>query len=235
MNSGHSSIAYASELEHLRERFILMVQRTADMVEQSCEALDSRDAAAARRIVDSDRFLDRLEVEVDEKCLVILARHNPLARDLRRMITLLKAVTDLERIGDLCTSTARHILHLGERRAPDGEMHLNAVRDVACRMMRLAVQAITEEATDVALDLLGRDDELDHHYMRLLKMRFHAPASDEEAETALRLLLIAKNFERIGDHCTNLAEQVVFLSQSEDIRHNPSAGRALRDEDDSSN
>lgn len=219
MKTGHSSIAYAAELEALRERFLLMVQRTREMLEVTIDALQTRDPLSARRVIDTDRFLDRLEVETDEKCLILLARHNPVASDLRLMVTVLKAVTDLERIGDLCTGIAKHVLALEEREAAFATSRLLRMQEVAMRMMRLAEEALRTETVEPALELLRMDDELDGNYTELLRSRFEADRGEGDSEAGLRLFLIAKNLERIGDHCTNLAEQVVFLAQSRDIRH----------------
>jgi phosphate transport system protein len=174
-----------------------------------------------------DREVDALEKEVDELCILILALRQPAASDLRRITTALKVVTDLERMGDLCVNIARSAIELN--REPEVKPYVDipamarAVRD----MVRRSLDAFVEEDPELAREVVCADRDVDRLYNRIFGQILAAMTESPAASGALaRHLFVARHLERIGDHATNIAEQVIFLVVGRDVRHEKAKLRA---------
>jgi phosphate transport system protein len=216
----HTSKAYDSELRQLREKLLLMGSLVEEMIGKGEAALRGRDTPLAHATMKLDRRINRLECEVDELAMRILATRQPVASDLRFITTALKIVTDLERIGDLCVNICERVVELNEEPplAPVGD--LTSLADEAIALVHDALDALVARDVDKATALLARDAAIDAHYAQIfqgvLDLMAQSPAS---IYRATRVQSIAKYLERIADHATNIAETVVFLVKGTDIRH----------------
>lgn len=220
MAASHTSKVYEHELRTLREKLLLMGTLVEEMIQKSSTALSTRDTGLARATLRLDRRINRLECEVDELCMRILATRQPVASDLRFVTTALKIVTDLERIGDLVVNICERVEELNEEPplAPVGE--LPSLAEESSAVVRDALDALVARDVDRAQALLGRDDVIDDHYSRLFQELLQTMIKDPTTVyRATRIQSIAKYLERIADHAMNIAESVVFLVKGTDIRH----------------
>jgi phosphate transport system protein len=220
----HTDREYENELTRLRERVLLMGARVESMISSSMRAFAERNADLARRTIDGDRQIDHLELEIDEMCLKVLARRQPVARDLRFVTTSLKLVTDLERIGDLGVNICERVLELGDEPPLPINESVQRIADASVGMLRDALDAFVAGDAVKAEQVLGRDQAVDAYYAQLFpELVAFMMANPSAVYRATRLQSIGKYLERIADHATNLAEMVVFMVKGEDVRHPDSA------------
>jgi phosphate transport system protein len=215
----HTSRVYEHELRTLRDRLLLMGSLVEEMISKAMLSLARRDTDMARATIKIDRRINRLECEIDDLCMRILATRQPVASDLRFVTTALKVVTDLERIGDLGVNICERVAELNEEPLlPVGD--LGGLADEATGVVHEALDALVERDVDRATALLKRDDDIDAQYAaifsRLLELMSRDPST---IFRATRVQSIAKYLERIADHAMNVAEKVVFLVKGKDIRH----------------
>ena len=216
----HTDREYEQELGHLREQLLVMGSRVEEIIGGSMRALMERDASLAERMIESDRTIDRLEVELDGQCMQILARRQPVASDLRFITLVLKVVTDLERMGDLAVNISERVLEL------TGEVPLKPYVDLprmaieAQSMLRDALDAFVAKDVERARQVIDRDQMVDDLYGQVFReLLTYMMENSKNVYRATRLQSIAKYLERIADHATNLAELVVFMVKGSDIRH----------------
>jgi phosphate transport system protein len=173
-----------------------------------------------------DRRINRLECDVDEACMRILATRQPVASDLRFITTALKIVTDLERIGDLCVNVCERVVELNEEPPLHRVADLTNLADEAIALVHDALDALVARDVEKATALLGRDAIIDEHYGQIFHDVLDLMAKDPATiYRATRVQSIAKYLERIADHAVNIAETVVFLVKGTDIRHPKSRRR----------
>lgn len=218
--TAHTSKAYDAELRQLREKLLLMGSLVEEMIGKGETALRSRDTPLAQATMKLDRRINRLECEVDELAMRILATRQPVASDLRFITAALKIVTDLERVGDLCVNICERVVELNEEPplAPVGD--LTSLADEAIALVHDALDALVARDDDRATALLARDAAIDAHYAQIFQGVLELMARDPASiYRATRVQSIAKYLERIADHATNIAETVVFLVKGTDIRH----------------
>jgi phosphate transport system protein len=183
-------------------------------------ALLERDSALAQRTIEADRIVDRLEIEIDGLCLQILARRQPVASDLRFVTMVLKAVTDLERMGDLAVNISERVLELNSEPPLKPYVDLPRMADETQMMLREALDAFVAKDADRARRVIDRDQMIDDLYAQIFRELLTYMMEDaKNVYRATRLQSIAKYLERIADHATNLAEFVVFMVKGSDIRH----------------
>ncbi len=219
-DKGHTDREFEAELQEIRHRLLRMAGRVEEMIANSVRSLVERDSELAKRTIEADHKVNRAEVETDELCLRVLARRQPLGSDLRFVTLALKMVTDLERIGDLAVNVCERALDL------NGQPQLRTQEDVA--RMAAVVQSMVRDAIDafVARDeikaglVIERDHEVDSLYHQIFRSVMEVMLRDQAAITrGIHTQSVAKYLERMGDHGTNLAEQVVFMVKGKDIRH----------------
>jgi phosphate transport system protein len=221
----HTDREYEAELSALRERVLLMGAKVEGALESSVKALVDRDSALAQRTIEADRQVNRLEVEIDDLCLRILAKRQPVAGDLRFITMTLKLVTDLERIGDEAVNVCERVIELSSEPPlkPYGGIVLMA--QAAQGMLRDVLDAFVKGDEARARDVMARDSLIDGQYGQALRELLTYMMEDpRNISRATKLQSIAKYLERIGDHATNLAEMVVFMLRGKDIRHPGSRG-----------
>lgn len=216
----HTDKEYERELQQLRDQILLMGAKVEQMLQSCMKALVSRDSDLAQQTIASDEQIDQLEVESDEMCLRILARRQPVASDLRFLTVALKLVTDLERIGDLAVNTCERVVELNQEPPLKPYVDLPRMSEVAQAMVREALDAFVARDADRARAVIERDSEVDAYYGQIFReLLTYMMENPHNIFRATRVQSIAKYLERVGDHATNLAEEVVFMVKGKDIRH----------------
>ena len=205
---------YDSDLAALKEALAAMGQHAADAVEDALEALCTADADAAARIAKGDGRINNMERDIEHRCMTLLLRQQPVAGDLRRISTAMKAVTDVERIGDHAADIAEIIPHLVTVRREGDPAVSQAIQmgKKAHQMILDSLAALTMEDESAALKVIQADDEVDYDFNAIKKtLAQEIAAAPAKVDAALDLLMVIKYLERIGDHAVNLAEWVEFV------------------------
>ncbi|HET7162645.1 MAG TPA: phosphate signaling complex protein PhoU [Rhodanobacteraceae bacterium] len=218
MNAHHTVKSFDAELQRLAAEIADMGEAALAQVECALQALEQRDAAQARRVIDGDDAIDTREREISHEVLRVLALRQPGARDLREVLASLRIASDIERIADHAVAIARLSLAIPDHAAPLPEQ-LRALGVLTCDIVRDVLRAWRSSDAGLAHAAWQRDDELDRTHAVLFhdlldRMR-ETPA---DAARCTHLLFVAKNLERIGDHATNIAENVWFVVEGEAVR-----------------
>ncbi|MCG3173577.1 MAG: Phosphate-specific transport system accessory protein PhoU [Myxococcota bacterium] len=197
-----------------------MAGRVEEMIANSAKALSDRDLDLARRTIDLDKQVNRDEVETDELCIVIVARRQPMASDLRMVTLCMKMVTDLERIGDLAVNICERVLDMRmdpDYRPSDGLVEMANLVQI---MVRDAIDSFVHRNAEKAREVIARDDQVDEIYHNTFRYYVENMRQDpNNVERGIHMISVSKVLERMADHATNLAEQVVFMVDGTDIRH----------------
>jgi phosphate transport system protein len=216
----HTDREYEAELAALLERVLFMGARVEEQLVTALRSYADLDFAAAEGVVSTDNQVDRLELEIDDACLQLLARRQPVASDLRFVTMTLKVVTDLERIGDLATNIGERVLEFEGTSAPIRPKIIVEMGESARDMLHDAMDALVASDVRKAQDILGRDREIDEKYASLFPVIAQQMCAEPAVvDQLMRTLSVGKYIERIADHATNLAEMVVFMVEGRDVRH----------------
>jgi phosphate transport system protein len=219
---------FDEDLHELREGLLEMGREVEAMLADACGVMDTRDPRVSDHVVARDARVDRMEREVDGHCHAILVRHQPTAVDHRFITAVLKTTGELERIGDCAKNIARSVKALGPNGSLLPGLDLGQVAELARAMVTDSMRSFMEGDGPLAYDVLGRDDEVDRGHHQILK-RVEERITQDPANVApgLRILTISKNLERVADHATNVAENVIYFLEGRDVRH----GGGQADED----
>jgi phosphate transport system protein len=216
----HTDREYENELTQVRERVLLMGARVEEMMTASRKAFSERDCELAKLTIDSDHQIDTLEVEIDELCLQVLARRQPVASDLRFITATFKLVTDLERIGDSCVNVCERVIELCEDMTYPTQGPLGRIGETAQEMLHDALDAFVAGDPMKAQQVVERDNVVDAYYAQLFpELVAHMMSDPTVVFRSTRMLSIGKYIERIADHATNIGELVVFMVRGLDVRH----------------
>lgn len=220
MRRTHTDREYEGELEELRERLLRMAGMVEQMIIDAVRAALYQDRELAQATIERDITVNRLEVETDELCLLILVKRQPMASDLRFVTLALKMVTDLERIGDLAVNICERAIDLAGHPQPWPWDSIENMGRVVRAMIRDAIQAFVDRDVEKAQAVCERDAEVDKVYWQLFRAVLELMRKQPSlVHDGIHVQSIAKFLERMGDHSTNLAEQVVFMIKGKDIRH----------------
>jgi phosphate transport system protein len=216
---------FEEELETLHSRLLEMGGLAEERVRVAVDGLVRRDREVIEQTMRGDQPVNRLHVEIDDRAFRLLALQQPMAIDLRSIVAALKINTDLERVGDLAVNIAeaaeRYVTHPPVKQLID----IPRMGSIAQAMLRDALDAYVKRDTRLAQSVLERDDELDSLKTQVFRELLTFMLQDLKAiEPALDLVLVSRHLERIGDHATNIAEDVIFMVSAQDVRHPPSAG-----------
>ena len=208
------------ELRDLKEKLLGMGGCVEKAIEEATQALMLREPGRFEKVYELEGSINQSHIEVDDACLRLLARQSPLARDLRWIVAVLKINTDLERMGD----QAVNISHNGKRYLSEPSLKplidLPRMAQGVRVMVREALDALVNQDVELAQKVLDRDDEIDNLKDQIFRELLTYMISDPKTiERAMNLILIARNLERLGDHATNIAEDVIFAATGKDIRH----------------
>lgn len=219
---------FQDELASLKQRLLAMGGLSEERVREAVRGLMDRDGSALDAVLAGDQPINDLHIELDDRCFKLLALHQPMAADLRVIVAALKINTDLERVGDLAINIAeagkRYLRHAPVKPLID----IPRMGELAQSMLRDALDAFVRRDIALAEAVLVADDTLDalktQIFRELLTYMLQNPAT---IEPALDLILISRHLERIGDHATNVAEDVIFILSAKDVRHTgPGAPKA---------
>jgi len=216
---------FREELEALQGRLLEMGGLAEERVRAAVHGLVARDPAAINKVLSGDEPVNQLHIEVDNRCFRLLALHQPMATDLRAIVAAVKINTDLERVGDLAVNIAeaskRYIGHAPVKQLID----IPQMGDIAQAMLRDALDAYVKRDTELAHRVLNEDDRLDSLKTQVFRdLLTHMLQNQSTVEPALDLILVSRHLERIGDHATNIAEDVIFMVSALDVRHHLAAG-----------
>ena len=216
----HTDRTYELQLEKLRSSVLEMGGLVEDQIAQAMRALTTRDNDLARATIERDHMVNRLDVEIDDLAIKLLALHQPAARDLRLITTALKVTTDLERIGDLAEHIAERATELAGELPIKPSIDLPRMAELARDMLRRSLDAFVREDEKLALSVCNADDTIDQLHGQLFRELVEFMAEDPRTVSrAMRLLFVSKYLERVGDHATNIAEMVIFMVKGRSIRH----------------
>ena len=211
---------FDDELKALKNRLLNMGAMVEERVHRAIQALMERNLGAADEIVRSDQEVNELQIEIDERCLRLFALQQPMASDLRLITAAMKINADLERIGDQAVNIAEQAVRILAHPPLKPQIDLPRMAEIAERMTRESLDAFVRKDADLARAILARDDEVDelkdHVFRVLLTYMMADPAT---IERALSLILVSRHLERIADHATNIAEDVIFVVEAKDVRH----------------
>ena len=216
----HTSKQYEQQLRSLKEKLLLIGHRAETAIADATRALVERRPSLAQRVVDEDDQVDQLEIEIDEICFEILAREQPVASDLRFITTAMKIVGDIERVGDNGVNIARRALEIMHEPELKPIIDVPVAAAAAQRILKESLDAFVNNDAQMAKRVIDGDkyiDDVCEQMLReLLTYMFEDPAT---ITRALRLIFVARNLERVGDHAANIAEMVIFLVEGHDVRH----------------
>ena len=211
---------FDEELNQLKERLLRMSSLAEQAISSTIKALIDRDAELAADVAKSDDPINMLEIEIEEFCLKLLALHQPQAGDLRFIIAAMKINNDLERVGDLAVNVAKVTKYLIKIPVVKSLNEISDMAKAAQKMLKDSLDAFVNKDAQLAKDVCKRDDEVDsmnkHIFMNFLSSVSKDPKT---IEYTVDLILIAKNFERIADHSTNICEDVIYLVDGKTVKH----------------
>jgi phosphate transport system protein len=213
---------FQEELEGLQARLLEMGGLAEERVRAAVSGLVARDTTLIDKVMRGDEPVNELHIEIDNRCFTLLALYQPMASDLRSIVAAVKINTDLERVGDLAVNIAEAARRYTNHPAVKKLVDIPQMGDIAQAMLRDALDSFVRRDTRLAHQVLNEDDRLDglktQVFRELLTYMLDDPAT---VEPALDLILVSRHLERIGDHATNIAEDVIFMVSARDVRHHP--------------
>jgi len=222
---------YFDELEALKQRLLAMGALVEDRVRRAIHALVERKQELAEEVVARDREVNDLQIEIDDRCVKLLALQQPMATDLRLITAAMKINADLERMGDQAVNIAENTMKLLPHPPLKPLIDIPRMAEVAESMTRDALDAFVRKDAELARQVLVRDDEVDSLKDQVFReLLTYMMADPGTIQRALSLILISRNLERIADHATNIAEDVIFLVEARDVRHHRENGSGSGEE-----
>lgn len=220
MRAEHTDKKYEEDLKKLREDILYMGGLVEDQIQKAIKSLVERDSDLAKIIIERDHEVNRLDVDIDDLCIRMLALHQPAGRDLRFITTGLKITTDIERIGDMAVNICERALELNEEPQLKPYIDIPRMARISERMIRESLDAFVREDTELALKVCKDDDQVDQLNAQIFREVISFMMADPQTiNRAMKTTSISKYLERIADHATNIAELVVFMVKGKSIRH----------------
>ena len=214
------SLHFLREMERLNKHLIQLSDTIEQQVSNSIQAISDLDELAAQRVIDTDIEIDQAEIEMEEDCLKLLALHQPVANDLRLIIAVLKINNDLERIGDHAVIIAEEAINLTKLTPIKVPGELFELSMQAKMMLKKSLLAFVEDDLHVAGDVLMMGKNIQHLANNIFRGQLNAiKGSPSDAEQRLYILKVSRQLQRIADHATNIAEDIIFLMSGDIIRH----------------
>ena len=208
------------EIESLKKLILALSATVEDNVYKAVRSLTERDSALAEEIIKSDVSIDQTEVAIEEECLKVLALNQPVAGDLRFLVAILKINNDLERMGDLAVNIAERAMFLATREKPDVPLNLPLMAEKTKAMMKKSLDSLMKQDTALAYEVLATDDEIDAMNREMYAQIQNAiRRKPEQLESFIHLLSCSRHLERIADHATNIAEDVIYMIEGIIVRH----------------
>ncbi len=211
---------YLEDLDLLKKSFIEMADMARKIINDAMEALMERDKEKAKATYEYDRLIDLKEIEIEERCIRILALYSPEATDLRFVVSVLKSIVDLERVGDLARDICETAIYLSELPPLKPYVDLPRMLKVVSDMLKDSIMALLRGDVELAKEVIDKDDIVDSFYERLFNELIEMSRQNPEtADVAVRLILVVKSLERVGDHATNVAEYAIYYKTGDVVKH----------------
>jgi len=211
---------FQNEIDRLKKKILHLAALVEESLRLAVRAVSDRSVEIADRVIDGDPVIDSLEIEVEEDCLKILALHQPVAADLRYVVAVLKINNDLERIADLAVNIAERARDQARCAHMAVAFDLTAMLDRAVTMVRKSVDSLVAQDTDMAREVRLEDDVIDEMHRAMFHMiQQLLRENPDKVEYLVCLLSVSRNLERIADHATNIAEDVVYMIEGVIVRH----------------
>ncbi len=211
---------FDEELKNLKDKILKLGALVEEQVQNAVNALVKRDSKLAKDVIERDTQVNRLEVEIDEECIRLIALRQPAGSDLRFITTAMKLVTDMERIGDLAVDICERAMELNLEPQLKPFIDIPRMADISMQMLKGALDAFVNRDSKLAQEVCARDDEVDNLNVQIFRELLTFMVEDSHTITrAVRISYISKYLERIADHATNIAEMVVYLVEGKIIRH----------------
>jgi phosphate transport system protein len=211
---------FIRELDNIKKMILSLGAMVEERVRLAAEAVENKDAEAAQRVVKTDYEIDEMEVEIEESCLKVMALHQPVAIDLRFLIAVIKINSDLERIGDQAVNIAQRVAVLTKRRDVDFNFDYAQMAEKAQAMLRMSLDALVNLDEDLAFKVVTMDDDVDQIQKDAYdRIKTAMKENTDKIGYMINLLLISRHLERLADHATNIAEEVIYLIEGEIVRH----------------
>jgi len=214
---------FHKELDRVKKMILSLGASVEERVRKASTAIEERNSDLAEEIIKTDYMIDEMEVDIEEECLKALALYQPVAIDLRFLIATIKINNDLERIADETVNIARRVQVIAGRASKGFVFDYSAMTEKAEEMLRMSLDALVNLDLDLAFKVVTMDDAIDrmHHdaYDRIKHTLKGDDAASKQAGLYINLYLISRHLERIGDHATNIAEEVIYLIEGEIVRH----------------
>ena len=208
------------DVNQVRNRILDLGEMVAESIETASAMIQNYDLVLVNQVYEVEHLIDRIEVEIEEECLKILALHQPVSENLRFLIVVLKVNNDLERMGDQLKNIAERIEYISDKDRVVADLNLHSMAELCSRMVKESIVALTQQDAKKARTVLELDDELDimhaATYRTLTKVMLD---KSESIRAALSLLTVSSNLERIGDLATNIAEEIISMEEGEIVRH----------------
>ncbi|HQE61562.1 MAG TPA: phosphate signaling complex protein PhoU [Candidatus Latescibacteria bacterium] len=208
------------EIDNLKKKLLALGAFVEEDVQKAVTAISERNASAAREVIESDPDIDKMEIDIEEDCLKVLALHQPVAIDLRFIVAVLKINNDLERIGDLAVNIAERAAFLATQERVDIPFDFVGMASKAKTMLARSLDALINGDTELAHSVCAADDEVDQINREMYyQIQDGIRNSPEQKVCLLHLLSVSRHLERIADHATNIAEDVIYMIAGEIVRH----------------
>jgi phosphate transport system protein len=217
----HYMKQFDEELEEIRTRLMEMGGKVEQQLQNAIRAIGEADSKLAEEVIKEEQLVDNMEVDIDEACILIIARRQPAASDLRLVMMVTKAVNDLERIGDEAKKIANHALILAdESGSSKGYTEVRHLGQSVISMLSNALDAFARFDVDAAMRTIEEDKQIDQEYKTALReLATYMMEDPRSISRVINILWVVRSLERIGDHAKNLCEQIVFVVKGKDIRH----------------
>ena len=214
------TIHFERELEKLKRRILSLGAMVEEGVRMAIKALETLDGDLANRVIESDREIDQIEVDIEEECLKLLALHQPVAIDLRYIIAVIKINNDLERIGDLAVNIAERAAFLSTQKKLDLLFDFPGMAEKTQSMLKKSLDALVNMDSALALEVCASDDEVDEMNREMFVLVQDSIRKDtNRLDCLIHLLSASRHLERVADCATNIAEDVVYMIDGQIVRH----------------
>ncbi|GBE05995.1 MAG TPA: phosphate signaling complex protein PhoU [Nitrospirae bacterium] len=211
---------FDDELRNLKAKALKLSSMVEASIRRSVRSLVQRNSDLAREVIKNDHQINALEVEIDEECIRLIALRQPKAGDLRFITMVMKITTDLERIGDLAEDISERAIELNEEPPLKPYIDIPRMAEIAEGMLRDSLESLIKKDTKLAMDVIGRDDEVDNLNLQVFnELLLFMIEEPKNISRATRITYISKYLERIADHATNIAEMVIYMVEGKIIRH----------------
>ena len=213
-----------NEIEILKKRVYSLSTLAEENLKYAVKAIRNNDIEIANRVIENDDAIDKMEIEVEEECLKILALFQPVAIDLRYIISILKINSDLERVGDLAKSIAERILHINSNSLKELESHsfdFENMCNASLELLKMSIDSLVDFDSQLALSVIAKDDEIDKMNRDMFALFIKkVKENPQKTELYLQYLSISRLLERLADHAVAIAEDVYYMIEGSVVRHN---------------